>query len=1086
MGLRNSFVLRRMGSARLLLGSVLLSTLIAASLAAALAGFAASSLPQAVSGELAQSPHTAIAISGAFNATQARTDRSAVPAAIRGVFRTIPVALHEALWSDPIELPDPDGHGAVPLTQAAALGQIRTNAVLAAGTWPASPAPGAPIQAAVPGTVADALHLAPGAVLSLRDRVTGARVRFRLTGIYRPLNPASPYWGLDLIGTSGISSTVGFTTYGPLVVAPGAFGPGGLAVGAASWLAVPDTGRISASDLMPLARRIAAMQAYLTQSPNLGGLQLSTGLPAALAGLATKLVVARSLLAVGALELLLLVAAALTLTARTLANQREDESAVLNARGASRWQLARLAIAEALLVTLVAAVAGALAGSRLAGLLASSGPLRGVGLRVRGVPGEVWLTAGAVLLLCLAIMLGPALRPLSPGSARVRRGRQAALSAVARAGGDAALVLLALLAGWQLRRYSAVGRAAGGIGIDPVLAVAPAIALAAAAVLPLRLLPVLARFADRRAARTRRLSTAMASWEISRRAVRQSAPVLLVVLAVGTGTLALAQHQSWRQSVLDQSAFAVGADVRVNPPAPVPLGLTATIAHARYVTAAMAVTTTLAIPSGGQILALDARSAAATVLLRGDQSALPAAALWRRIIPTQTMGTVLLPGRPARLEIMASLDPGPGADLGTAVASVSIQDAAGVVYSVPAGRLPADGRSHGLVAGLSATRQASYPLRLIAVSLSYTLPPVPPGRRAAAAARRQATFTLRGLALSAAAAGPFATAFAAGGALAGWTPAVAAPGLGINLAAGAPPVLIHRPASRAGATAVSFHPGDGQTGQPGLPPQPPFGPIPAQLTLTAPVPFTVIPGIATAAFLSGGHLAVGDVLQVAAGSAAVTVRIVAAVATFPTITDPSGGLIVDQGAAQDVVAGQGAPPLAAGEWWLSTAGGAVPPGLPPGSIVTDRVRSLSDPLSVIPQQAVQAIAVAAALIAILGFSVSIAGSVRERRSQSALLAALGVGGSAQARTLCLEALTLSLPAAATGLLLGALLARVIVPAVTLTAAATTPIPPALVEIPLAPAIGLALAIAAIPVLVAAATAAYRPDPAAQLRTSEAT
>ncbi|HXP20654.1 MAG TPA: FtsX-like permease family protein [Streptosporangiaceae bacterium] len=1084
MGLRGSFIWRRAGSTRLLLGSVLLSTLIAASLSAALAGFAATSLPQAVSGELKQSPRTTIAIEGAFNAAQARADGPAVVAAVRRAFGTMPFALHEALWSDPIELPAPRGAKTIPLVQAAAPDQIRAYVALVSGTWPGPPRPGAPVGAAVPATAASAQHLVPGELLTLRDRLTGARVRFRLTGTYRPLDPASPYWGLDLIATSGISVQPGFTTYGPLVVAPGAFGPGGLAIGGASWLVLPDTTRIGAAQLNPLAARISTLQAYLSRSSALGGLQVSTGLPASLSGVATKLVVARSLLTIGALELLLLAGTVLTLTARTLASQREEESAVLSARGAGRWQLARLAVAEALMVTVAAAAIGALAGNRLAGLLASAGSLRSIGLRAGGIPLAVWWTVGAVLLLCTAIMLWPALRPGTPGAVRVRKGRRAAVAAAVRAGADGGLILLALLAGWQLRRYSALSQS-GGLGIDPVLAVAPAIALAAATVLPLRLLPLLARATDRLAARTRRLGTAMASWEISRRAVRQSAPVLLVVLAVGTCTLALAQHQTWHQSVMDQAAFAAGADARVEVPVPVPFGREAVIAHARGVTAAMPVTTSLVVPSGGQVLAVDASSAPATVLLRADQSAQPAAALWRRVVPARLPRTVTLPGRPDRLEITASLDPGAGRDLRPVSVSASVQDAAGVVFSVPAGLLPDDGHGHRLIAQLSRTRQAIYPLRLLSVSVSYTLPPVPSRRRAPAVAARSATLTVRGLAVAAGSHGAFTPVSGSGRTLADWRPVVSAPSLADPSAVGTAPDLISVQGSAA-SVSIAFHPGDGQIAEFGV--LYPYVPASGLVTLTAPVPFTVIPGIATQAFLHGSHLAVGDLLQISAGQQVITVKIVAVVADFPTISGTVGGLIVDQGAAQDIMAALSAPPLTVTQWWLATRSGSQPPGLPAGAIVTDRARLLSaleaDPLSAIPQQAVQSIAVAAALLAILGFSVSVAASVRERRSQSALLAALGVDGAAQARLLCLEALALSLPAAVTGLLLGTVLAHLLVPAVTLTATAVAPVPSVLVEVPLATAALLALTITAVPVLAAAATAVRRPDAAAQLRVAE--
>ena len=88
-------------------------------------------------------------------------------------------------------------------------------------------------------------------------------------------------------------------------------------------------------------------------------------------------------------------------------------------------------------------------------------------------------------------------------------------------------------------------------------------------------------------------------------------------------------------------------------------------------------------------------------------------------------------------------------------------------------------------------------------------------------------------------------------------------------------------------------------------------------------------------------------------------------------------------------------------------------------------------------------AAAAALLAITGFWVSIAADVRQRRAETALLAALGVTRRGAALQLCLEKLLLSLPSAALGVLLGTLVARLLVPAVTLTPAAQLPMPPAI-------------------------------------------
>jgi hypothetical protein len=79
---------------------------------------------------------------------------------------------------------------------------------------------------------------------------------------------------------------------------------------------------------------------------------------------------------------------------------------------------------------------------------------------------------------------------------------------------------------------------------------------------------------------------------------------------------------------------------------------------------------------------------------------------------------------------------------------------------------------------------------------------------------------------------------------------------------------------------------------------------------------------------------------------------------------------------------------------------------------------------------------------------------------------------------------LSVPSALAGLALGVVLAELLVPAVTLTASATTPVPPVLIEFGWSQTLSLALAIAVLPVLAAALTIARRPDAAAGLRAAE--
>ena len=144
---------------------------------------------------------------------------------------------------------------------------------------------------------------------------------------------------------------------------------------------------------------------------------------------------------------------------------------------------------------------------------------------------------------------------------------------------------------------------------------------------------------------------------------------------------------------------------------------------------------------------------------------------------------------------------------------------------------------------------------------------------------------------------------------------------------------------------------------------------------------------------------------------------------------------------------------------------------------------LSDPLSTVPQQALLAVAIAAAVLAITGFCVSIAAGVRQRRAETRYWprSASRHGAAGQ---LCLEKLMLSLPSALAGLVLGVVLAELLVPAITLTASATTPMPPVLIQFSWSQILLLALAVAVLPVLTAAVTIARRPDAAAELRATE--
>ena len=246
-------------------------------------------------------------------------------------------------------------------------------------------------------------------------------------------SPASvaSYWQLNSIPASGsvngTGSASGYTTYGPLVVSPSMF-PGRLAKGTGTWVAQPDMAGFNDAHLFAIS--------VVFTSTLLSALTLTTNLPTVLADIGDNYAVARSLLGISAFELLVLTVAALLAVARLLAAQREGETALLTARGATRWQLTRLTAAEVIPLSLVTALIGGVAGIWLARLLGST--LYGPGTAGGSVPNGgisvaapgTWLDALAAALGIAVLSIGALLYPvLRPGraAAPVQRGRRACL-----------------------------------------------------------------------------------------------------------------------------------------------------------------------------------------------------------------------------------------------------------------------------------------------------------------------------------------------------------------------------------------------------------------------------------------------------------------------------------------------------------------------------------------------------------------------------------------------------------------------------------------------------------------------------------
>jgi hypothetical protein len=590
---RGPAAVRSLAPHRLALTAVMVTAILAATLLAGLASFSATVTGYAVRETLATSPATGILItSSAGSAAAAAGDTRRVAAVLHRALPSGPLTIDSSLGTDYLNVPAAIA-GRHAQTHVVSLQDPGRHATLLAGAWPAKAAPdgaGTALPVAVPAATAARLRLRPGSLFLLRVAATGKGIPVKVTGIFRRSRGAAGFWALDPAGSALPRRVGGFTVYPSLVASQAGLAGHGIPVSTASWAVGLDTGRIGTGNLTALAASLQPDLNGLGGAAGLRNVVVTTGLPALLTGLEQAVVVARSQLAVGMLILLVIAGATLALAVSLLSSQREAEAALLRARGASRRQLIRTGVGEALLLVAPAAVLGPILGGLALPLLSRRGPLAhgaspgpagpapaGAGpaapahalhLNV-AFPAIAWVAGAAVAAACALVIVRTWLSAAqSPVRTQARRGRRPAIAAAARSGLDLALVALAVLAGWQLAHYNAPVTAGvdGSIGVDPILVTAPVLALAAAAVLMLRLLPAVARIGDRAAVRGRDLTAAVAAWQISRRPVRQAGPVLLAVLAVATSVIAIAEWSTWQRSVQDQASFSTGASLRVNLP----------------------------------------------------------------------------------------------------------------------------------------------------------------------------------------------------------------------------------------------------------------------------------------------------------------------------------------------------------------------------------------------------------------------------------------------------------------------------------------------------------------------------------------
>ncbi|MGV9878075.1 FtsX-like permease family protein [Streptomyces sp. NPDC003006] len=550
----------------LVLGAAGLAVLLAATVLAALAALSERAVEGGVQRRLAADREAVVEVAGPHRALGGRELDGDVRAAIGRAYGDVPHHTWSALRApaarnDELSVTEAAGHPRqdATVTVAAVEGAGR-HAALRAGRWPHSGT--GVVEVALTEVAAAELAVRPGDGI----RVRGADERLvamKVVGLYAAEERAPAVWA-SLSSTFGTPDSIALVPRETFADTPALARDG-----ARLWLGVPDAGGLRLGDIGALRERVkrfAGSDASLSVLRGGGsgdGIAVSAGLRRALGRLATPIAVARAGLYVPATLLAALAVAALVLTARQLAEHRRPELALLAARGAGTRRLVLSTAGQWACVAVPAGVAAPfLAGPLLRGLAAA-------GLVEGEVPGSAatgaaWTAALAAVATHGAAVLLPTARTVRDRRAVARlRSRVARFAGAQRLGADLALAAVAVLGWLQLRQYRSP--VTGGNGVDPVLVLAPVAMTVAAALLALRFLPLLARVIDPLARRGRGLVLPLGGWQIGRRAARHAGPALVVTLALAVAALSSTALAVLDRGDRDQAAFQVGADLRVVP-----------------------------------------------------------------------------------------------------------------------------------------------------------------------------------------------------------------------------------------------------------------------------------------------------------------------------------------------------------------------------------------------------------------------------------------------------------------------------------------------------------------------------------------
>ena len=393
-----------------------------------------------------------------------------------------------------------------------------------------------------------------------------------ITGVFQKNDPADDFWYLE---QSVLDAATGpsFRTI-PFYLSERAFmdvlGPQMRKMeGTYAWRLPVDIGRVNARNAQLTRGHLATMHRNLTAT--LSSFRQTTAIEGALREYDRRIFFSKFPMFVVLILIDVVILYYVATLSSLVVEERRSEIALLRSRGANASQVLMVFVMEGLTIALLAVVAGPLlaaAAISLLGFTPAFSDLTG------GAPLQVVLSRGAYTMsavggvLSFVALIFPAIQAsrISVTQHRQQSARPSSLPAFQRYYLDVLLLLVSIFLFQQLTEQGSVVATTifGELAVNQMLLALPGLMLVAAAMVLLRLFPVVMSLSSRLLSSWMPAGVVMGVWQMARNPTHYARLSLLLILTAGLGIFASSFGATLDRSFRERVLYSTGADIVID------------------------------------------------------------------------------------------------------------------------------------------------------------------------------------------------------------------------------------------------------------------------------------------------------------------------------------------------------------------------------------------------------------------------------------------------------------------------------------------------------------------------------------------